>query len=128
MEQILLALDFFQKKKIVHRDIKLDNILINTVVDKQIYDIRVADFGLASFTPKDEGLTHKCGSPGYVAPEVFRGSGYSYKADIFSLGAIFFNLISGRYLFSGKDINELLKRNLECETSTIKQFLSNNTM
>lgn len=116
----MLALDFFQKKKVVHRDIKLDNILINTIADKSDYDIRVADFGLAAFSPNDELLCHKCGSPGYVAPEVFKGKGYSYKVDIFSLGAVFFNLISGRYLFSGKDLQELLKRNIECQTNTIK--------
>lgn len=104
MEQMLLALDFFQKKKVIHRDIKLDNVLINTIEDKADYEIRVADFGLAEFNPKDEALFHKCGSPGYVAPEVFRGQGYSYHADIFSLGAVFFNLVSGRYLFSGKDL------------------------
>jgi serine/threonine protein kinase len=46
---------------------------------------------------------------------------------MFSLGAVFFNLISGRYLFSGKDLQELLKRNIECETSTIKQFLMSNS-
>lgn len=113
MEQMLLALDFFQQKKVVHRDLKLDNILINQIADKD-YEIRVADFGLAAFSPNDEVLTHKCGSPGYVAPEVFKGKGYSYKADIFSVGAVFFNLVSGRYLFSGKDLQELLKRNIEC--------------
>lgn len=104
MEQMLLALDFFQRKKVIHRDIKLDNVLINAIEDKADYEIRVADFGLAAFNPKDEMLFHKCGSPGYVAPEVFKGQGYSYHADIFSLGAVFFNLVSGRYLFSGKDL------------------------
>jgi serine/threonine protein kinase len=73
MEQMLLALDFFERKKIIHRDIKLDNVLINSIEDKCDYEIRVADFGLASFNPKEDLLTHKCGSPGYVAPEIFRG-------------------------------------------------------
>lgn len=51
MEQCLLALDLFQKKRIVHRDIKLDNILINQIEDGNKYEIRIADFGLAAFTP-----------------------------------------------------------------------------
>jgi len=127
MEQFLLALDFFQKKKVIHRDLKLDNILVNMIEENKDYDIRIADFGLAAFNPKDKFLYHKCGSPGYVAPEVFTGVGYTYKADMFSLGGIFFNLITGRYLFSGKDNTELLQRNLECETHTIKQFLANNS-
>jgi serine/threonine protein kinase len=50
VEQILLALDFFQRKKIVHRDIKLENILISSVQDRSEYDIRIADFGLAIIT------------------------------------------------------------------------------
>ena len=53
LEQILLALDFFQKKKIIHRDIKLDNILIKSIEDENEFEIRVADFGLSTFTPVD---------------------------------------------------------------------------
>lgn len=109
MEQILLTLDYFKNKKIVHRDIKLDNILIKQIEDgSNNYEVRVADFGLACFNPKDEKLTQKCGSPGYVAPEMLRGYGYSYKADIFSLGSVFFNLLTGRYLFSGATPEECL--------------------
>ena len=85
MEQLLLTLNFFHEKKIIHRDIKLENILINKV-DEDEYDIRVADFGLATFTPDDEHISYKCGTPGYVAPEILKGEDYSYKADIFSLG------------------------------------------
>ena len=102
MEQLLLALDFFQKKKVVHRDIKLDNILIKSIEGNSEYEIRVADLGLAVFLHNDELLTHKCGSPGYVAPEIMHGGGYSYKADIFSLLTVFFNLLTGRFLFSGE--------------------------
>lgn len=103
---MLLALDFFQLKKIIHRDIKPDNILINSIEDNSEYEIRLADFGFAAFTPVDECITHKCGTPGYVAPEMFMSEhGYSYKADIFSLGAVFFNLLTARYLFLGKDID-----------------------
>lgn len=55
MEQNLLALDFLQNQKIVHRDIKPDNILIKSIED-QDYQIRIADMGLAAFTPNDELL------------------------------------------------------------------------
>jgi serine/threonine protein kinase len=64
--------------------------------------------GLAAFTPDDEFLFLKCGTPGYVAPEVFTKDGYSYKADVFSLGCVFFNLLTSCYVFSGKDNNDLL--------------------
>jgi serine/threonine protein kinase len=55
----------------VHRDIKLENILIKSIEDKIEYEVRIADFGLAVFTPNNELLNQKCGTPGYVAPEVF---------------------------------------------------------
>ena len=115
---MLLALDFFAQKKIIHRDIKLENILINKV-DGDQYDIRVADFGLAVFTFNDELTFKKCGTPGYVAPEVFKGHGYSYKSDIFSLGSVFFNLVTGRYLFSGESNQEILRLNSECKLEHI---------
>jgi serine/threonine protein kinase len=114
MEQMLLALDFFHKKKILHRDIKLDNILITKIEEQTQYEIRIADFGLATFTLQDEMITHRCGSPGYVAPEVLKGRPYSYKADIFGAGSVFFNLLSRRYLFSGATAEEVLKRNARC--------------
>ena len=114
-------------KKVVHRDIKLDNILIKQIEDKENYEVRVADFGLATFTLKDEMIEHKCGSPGYVAPEIFKKSGYSYKADIFSLGSVCFNLLTGRYLFSADNQQDLLIKNIKCQTAHIVKYLQNTT-
>ena len=107
MEQLLLSLDLFHRKKIIHRDIKLDNILINQIQEDQ-YDIRVADFGLATFTFNDELVQRKCGSPGFSAPEIFISEGYNYKCDIFSLGTVFYSLLTSKYLFGGNDPNEVL--------------------
>jgi calcium/calmodulin-dependent protein kinase I len=129
MEQLLLALDFFQKKKIVHRDIKPDNILIKSIKDKgKLYEIKVADLGLAVQTPRDRPLFMKCGSPGYIAPEIFTsdpicGQGYSYKADIFSTGSLFFNLLTGFYVFHGVNQEELILSNKMCRTDRIRPYI-----
>lgn len=115
MEQLLLTLDFFQRQKVIHRDIKIENILVSEVSEPANYDIRVADFGLAVFTPHDEYLRRRCGSPGYAAPEVLLGRPYNYKADIFSAGAVFFNLLTRRYLFSGETVEDIVVKNARCE-------------
>ena len=69
-------------------------------------------------------LTHKCGTPGYVAPEMFLKEQYSYKADIFSLGAVFFNLLTGRYLFSGENMDQTLRRNVKCDPTGVENYLT----
>ena len=59
-----------------------------------------------------------------MAPEVFTFEGYSYKADIFSLGSVFFNLLTGCYLFIGDTIDELLKNNMACQTDDVDEYLN----
>ena len=102
MGQLLLTVDFIHKQGIAHRDIKLDNILISKIEENE-YVVKIADFGLATFAGVNSPLLFmRCGTPGYTAPEILRGFGYSLNCDIFSLGAVFFNLLSGCYLFAGQ--------------------------
>ena len=54
----------------------------------------------------DELEYYRCGTPSYIAPEILRGTGYSFKADIFSIGSIMYNLVTGKYLFHVKDAQE----------------------
>lgn len=87
----------------MHRDLKLDNVLINKVSEKE-YDVKIADFGLARRLPENGRLLMDvCGTPSYIAPEILHQRGYGEKCDVFSLGSIFFNLLTGRYLFNGKN-------------------------
>lgn len=77
---------------------KLDNILFFSDAEGN-YDLRVADFGLSVVVTPGSELREVCGTPTYIAPEILSDEAYTTKADIFSLGSVMFNLISGRYLF-----------------------------
>ena len=99
--QLLLALDLMNQKYIIHRDIKPDNILI---LDKATLNICIADLGLACYQSDKSSIFSKCGSPCYVDPEVLRNKGFSDKSDIFSLGSLLYNLVTGRLLFEGTTI------------------------
>jgi calcium-dependent protein kinase len=109
--------------RIIHRDIKPDNILIHKIEGNSDYAVRIADFGLAAFTPEKHHLTHKCGTAGFCAPELCNRSNYSYKADIFSLGAVLFKLMTGKNLFPGTSNDEVLLKNMVCDTTNVKGIL-----
>jgi calcium-dependent protein kinase len=67
MAQLLLALAYMEKVGVMHRDIKPDNIMIK---NKNSEEIVLTDFGLATFQMEKFYLYPKCGTPGYVAPEI----------------------------------------------------------
>eukprot|EP00347_Sterkiella_histriomuscorum_P015849 403355453 len=116
MEQLLLAIDLMHKKEIIHRDLKPDNIL---VMDKDQLDVCLADLGLACRLDEKELLGKKCGTAGYLAPEILRGFSAGPKSDIFGLGSIFYNLITGNMLFEGKNEKQVLINNQYKDPSDI---------
>lgn len=109
MLNLLSALDYLHQNLIVHRDIKLENILM--VESNDDSKILLADFGLCS---KIDGayLNEPCGSPGYMAPELIHGPDYGTKVDIFSAGIILYTLLSGISAFPGSTDNEILEANI----------------
>ena len=67
----------------------------------------IADFGLASFIEDGKKLNLGVGSPGYVAPEIFSKKPYDKKVDMFSVGAILYEMLSGVKAFRGRDLKQL---------------------
>lgn len=116
MRNLILALRYVHENRIMHRDIKPENILMRG--DPKDCDLVLIDYGLAEFTDKNYMILEKCGTPGFIAPEIFifdeDYGGYGSKCDIFSAGVIFYLLLTGEFLFEGKNGREVLKNNKTC--------------
>uniref|UniRef100_A0A182PKL5 non-specific serine/threonine protein kinase n=1 Tax=Anopheles epiroticus TaxID=199890 RepID=A0A182PKL5_9DIPT len=104
--QILSAVEYCHNKGIVHRDLKAENLLLDSKMD-----IKIADFGFSNFYKKGELLATWCGSPPYAAPEVFEGKRYTGpEIDIWSLGVVLYVLVCGALPFDGSSLQSLRDR------------------
>ncbi|CAB54507.2 Serine/threonine-protein kinase zyg-8 [Caenorhabditis elegans] len=100
------ALEYIHELGIVHRDVKLENLLIVKDEFGEL-GVKLADFGLAAEMPKDFGvLSTICGTPTYVAPEVLNKTGYGCKVDIWAAGVILYAILVGFPPFQSSDGSE----------------------
>ena len=98
------ALDYAHKQKIVHRDIKPSNIMYN----QKSKQIKITDFGIARITDSVKTRTGSfLGSPSYMAPEQITGSKVDGRADIYSLGVSFYQLLTGQLPFNADNLGNL---------------------
>lgn len=85
---------------------------------KDSLDLVIADFGLATWCEEPDYLFVRCGTPGYVAPEIINLKNLKAKSepicDMFSIGLIFHILIFGKSIFPGRTYNEVLSQNRAC--------------
>lgn len=101
--QMCQAIKYLHNQRITHRDLKPDNILLDTQDDDTL--IRISDFGLSKITLNNSVLRTVCGTPLYVAPEILLTGGrgvYTEKVDIWSLGVVLFTELSGTLPFANE--------------------------
>src|SRR5262249_53357368 len=107
MIQICEGLEYAHEKGIVHRDVKPGNIFV-----LRNGQVKRLDFGIAQIAAVETGLTRAgliVGTLQYMAPERARGQG-GHASDIFSVGAVFYELLANRAPFSGEDPIEILEK------------------
>lgn len=103
LQQIVEGLEYIHGHKILHRDVKLDNILLSSAGK-----VKICDFGISKKMRPGKLVFEHIGTPAYLAPEIILEAGYSgFAADVWSLGVMSYMALTGKVPFKGNNIKEL---------------------
>ncbi|OQU93361.1 serine/threonine-protein kinase ATG1a [Sorghum bicolor] len=105
MRQLAEGLKVLRGRNIVHRDLKPQNLLLSTNGDAIV--LKIGDFGFARSLVHENLAATMCGSPYYMAPEIWQGKDYDAKSDLWSVGVILFQLVTGKLPFTGSNAFQL---------------------
>lgn len=113
LQQIIDALEYIHEHRILHRDIKLDNVLLT-----KSGLVKICDFGISRKMYRNDPVFEHIGTPAYIAPEIVKEKGYSgFGADIWSLGVMTYMALTGNVPFKGNTIEELHQSILKKEVT-----------
>ena len=97
-QQVVFAIHYLHQRNVTHRDIKLENILL----DETRTRVKMIDFGFSTWFPHEKKVKIFCGTPSYMAPEIVSKIEYSGPpADVWALGVLLYALLCGRFPFKG---------------------------
>ncbi|KAF9688025.1 hypothetical protein SADUNF_Sadunf02G0154100 [Salix dunnii] len=117
MRQLAAGLQALQEKHLIHRDLKPQNLLL--LSNDLTPQLKIGDFGFARSLTSSDLADTLCGSPLYMAPEIIQNKKYDAKADLWSVGAVLFQLVTGKPPFDGNSQYQLFQNIL---TSTEPRF------
>ncbi len=103
MVQLIGACHYMHTHQVIHRDLKLGNLFLDSDMN-----IKVGDFGLAALieSPGERKKTI-CGTPNYITPEQDTANGHSFEVDTWSIGVMLYTIVVGRPPFQTKDVKEV---------------------
>ncbi|CAD8148019.1 unnamed protein product [Paramecium octaurelia] len=107
--ECLQILQYLESINVMHRDISPENILYEQQNKKKV--VKLINF---SNSAKVGTEPQKCGTPGYIAPEIFLDQQYGCECDMFSLGCVFYKLLAKKDLFQGSSVAEVISQNKKC--------------
>ncbi len=120
MEQVCDGLAFAHAKSVIHRDLKPANIHV-----QPNGSVKIMDFGLARLGPSEMTATGtSIGTPNYMSPEQVKGAKADARSDVFSMGTVFYELLTGRKAFDAGSLHSILRRVAESEPAPPRRFAS----
>jgi serine/threonine protein kinase len=114
LSQIFSAVAYIHTKGVIHRDIKLSNILCSDAPGGEMHVV-LSDFGLATHKSNEHEMGRRCGTPGYIAPEMIAGHAYDELVDCFSLGVLTYSMLNGSMPFEEQSMSTRLRSNARAD-------------
>ena len=139
VRQILMALNYMHREGVIHRDLKMENVMVDVMLDckgENALMCKLTDFGLSAILDGNEYSRGFMGTPMYMAPEIINRKSYTNKVDTWALGVLAYVLLSGGHFpFNGRREVDIYHRITEAKpdlsvldkytnSATLKDFIS----
>jgi serine/threonine-protein kinase len=122
--QVLKGLEEAHGAGIIHRDLKSDNILLQRKSSDRSDWVKIVDFGIANLADRTKRLTKTgsfIGTPAYMAPEQFRGKAIDTRVDIYAVGIVMFEVLTGNVPFDGDSPDIIMMKHLIEEPPSLSE-------